>query len=106
MDVRGSRCHSANRSAIKVLGAKIVGKLDLSPVKVPFAITLSRCSISELMDLVGPQIPFLDLGGGYTGPILVDAIEVPTDSKLGPDISPRSGHVCIESNRRSKFVMP
>jgi len=61
---------------IKVLGAKIVGRLNLSGVKVPFAITLRRCSIPELMDLSDAEMPALDLAGSYTGPIHAAGIKV------------------------------
>ena len=70
---------------IRVLGAKIVGKLNLSGVKVPFAITLRRCSIPELMNLSSAEMPTLDLGGSYTGPIHAQGIGVANYLGLGPD---------------------
>src|SRR5215831_16830523 len=36
-------------SGVRLLGARIVGPVDLSHVKVPFAITLVRCSIPQPM---------------------------------------------------------
>jgi hypothetical protein len=68
---------------IRVLGAKIVGKLNLSGVKVPFRITLRRCSIPELMDLSEAEIPTLDLNGSYTGPIRAGDIDVAKSVRLG-----------------------
>jgi len=70
---------------IEVLGAKIVGKLNLSLGRVPFAITLGRCSIPEVMDLSGAEIPPLDLGGSYTGPIHALGLEVTNSLTLGTD---------------------
>ena len=42
-----------NRAGIKALGARIVGGLDLSYVRVPFALTIRRCSIAERIVLTG-----------------------------------------------------
>jgi hypothetical protein len=61
---------------IRVLGAKIVGSLDLSQVHVPFAITLRNCAIAEAMKLTSADIPALDLQGSYTGSIHAAAINV------------------------------
>lgn len=36
---------------IRVLGARVAGALDLSQVRVPFAITLRNCSIPATMEL-------------------------------------------------------
>ena len=54
---------------IRVLGAKIVGSLDLSQVHAPFGITLRNCAIPEAMELGSAEIPSLDLQGSYTGSI-------------------------------------
>ena len=61
---------------IRVLGAKIVGSLDLSQVRVPFAITLRNCAIPEAMELASAEIPSLDLQGSYTGSIHAASINV------------------------------
>ncbi|MGA9723649.1 MAG: hypothetical protein WBQ86_14415 [Candidatus Binatus sp.] len=61
---------------IRVLGAKIVGSLDLSQVRVPFAIVLRNCAIPEAMELASAEIPSLDLQGSYTGSIHAASINV------------------------------
>lgn len=61
---------------IRVLGAKIVGSLDLSQVRVPFAIALRNCAIPEAMELASAEIPSLDLQGSYTGSIHAASMNV------------------------------
>jgi len=61
---------------IRVLGARIAGPLDLSQVRVPFAITLRNCSIPATMELSSTEIPSLSLRGSSTGSIHGAAIEV------------------------------
>jgi hypothetical protein len=56
-------------NGVRVVGARIVGGLDLDHVRVPFAMTLERCSIPDAMSLVSSEFPSLDLSGSYTGPI-------------------------------------
>ena len=56
-------------NGVRVVGARIVGGLDLDYVRVPFAMTLERCSIPDAMSLVSSEFPSLDLSGSYTGPI-------------------------------------
>jgi hypothetical protein len=54
---------------VRVIGARIVGPLDLSDIHVPFAIALVQCSIPERMDLESTNIPFFDLAGSRIGEI-------------------------------------
>ena len=61
---------------IRVIGAKIVGSLDLSQVRVPFAIALRNCAIPLAMELASAEIPSLDLQGSYTGSIHAASINV------------------------------
>jgi len=61
---------------IWVFGAKIVGQLDLSHMKVPFIISLAHCRIVEDIDLGGLEIPELDLAGTRARAINVDQIRV------------------------------
>jgi hypothetical protein len=56
-------------NGVRVVGARIVGGLDFNHVRVPFAMTLERCSIPDAMSLVSAEFPSLDLSGSYTGPI-------------------------------------
>ena len=50
-----------NPRGIRLLGARVTGKLDLSHVKVPFSIAMIRCSIPERMNFESAEIPKLDL---------------------------------------------
>lgn len=52
---------------IQVLGARIIGTLNLSQVHVPFPITLRNCAIPEALELSSTVIPALSLQGSYTG---------------------------------------
>src|SRR5262249_43848333 len=61
---------------LRLLGAKIAGGLNLSTVRVPFAITLRNCSIPQVIDLTAITIGRLDLSGSYTGPIHAALINV------------------------------
>jgi len=63
-------------SGIRLLGARVVGSLDLSYVHVPFVIMMIRCSIPEQIRLQATEIPRLDLNGSYTGEIFGPDIRV------------------------------
>lgn len=67
---------------IRVLGAKIVGSLDLSQVRVPFTISLRNCAIPEAMELGSAEIPSLYLQGSYTGSIHAILLNVPRGLSL------------------------
>jgi len=54
---------------IRLLGARITGKLYLADLTVPFAFTLRNCLISERMTFEHASFPRLDLGGCFTGEI-------------------------------------
>jgi hypothetical protein len=70
-------------SGVRLLGARIVGPVDLSHVKVPFAITLVRCSIPQRMILESADIPYFDLSGSYTGSIYAPNLTVHGNLNLG-----------------------
>ena len=72
-------------SGIRVLGARVVGPLDLSYVRVPFAIMMIRCSFPEQIRLQATEIPRLDLSGSYTGQIFGPDIHVAGSLYLGWD---------------------
>jgi len=78
----GARIHP---SGIRVLGARVVGSLDLSYVRVPFAIMMIRCSIPEQIRLQATEIPRLDLNGSYTGEIFAPDIHVAGNLFFGWD---------------------
>jgi hypothetical protein len=77
MSVDPDAIRQIDPQGLRVLGAKIVGRLDLSQVRVPFAITLRNCAISEPMELGSSEIPALDLQGSYTGAIHAASLNVP-----------------------------
>ena len=54
---------------IRLLGARITGKLYLADVTVPLALTSRNCSISERITFEHASFPRLDLGGCYTGEV-------------------------------------
>jgi hypothetical protein len=67
---------------IRLLGARITGKLYLADVTVPFALTLRNCSIGERMTFEHASLPRLDLGGCYTREIDGRAAVVHSDLNL------------------------
>jgi hypothetical protein len=72
-------------SGIRVLGARVVGSLDLSYVHVPFGIMMIRCSILEQIRLQATEISRLDLSGSYTGEIFANDIRVDGSLAFGYD---------------------
>jgi len=48
---------------IRLLGARITGRLNLSRIHVPFPIVLRNCAIPERITLAAAHIPSLGLGG-------------------------------------------
>ena len=71
-----------NRAGIKILGARIVGGLDLSRVRVPFALTMLKCSFAERLVLVQTEIPHLNLDGSYATEINAEGLIVRGDLTL------------------------
>jgi hypothetical protein len=61
---------------IRLLGARITGKLNLAHVTVPFALTLRNCSLLERITFEDMALPELDLSGSYTGEIDAEGIVV------------------------------
>ena len=91
-------------TGIRVLGARIVGPINLSYMRVPFAIALLRCSIPERISMEQAQIPYLDLNGSHTGAIFAPSLEVAGDLDIGWDNHDygnfeASGQVWLESAR-------
>jgi hypothetical protein len=84
-----------NPQGLRLLGAKIVGGLNLSKLRVPFAITLRNCSILEVIDLRSTTINSLDLSGSYTGGIHARLINVADDLVLGNGFH-AAGQVILE----------
>jgi hypothetical protein len=93
---------------IRLLGARITGKLYLADVSVPFAVTLRNCSIGERMTFEHASLPRLDLAGCYTaeidgrasvihGDLILDSVHASgevwfNDSIIDGDVGARGGH--------------
>jgi hypothetical protein len=67
---------------IRVYAAKIVGKLDLSFVAVPFPLFLARCRLIEDADLTSVEIPALYLAGTWVRAIQADGAKIKGDLSL------------------------
>jgi hypothetical protein len=61
---------------IQLVGARIIGPLDLSFAIVPFALWLLRCRIADEITLRSASLPALYLNGSRTGPIGADGLSV------------------------------
>ena len=72
-----------NPAGIEILGARIVGRLDLSHVRVPFALTMRKCTIGERIGLVETDIPHIDLNGSYVSEIDAEGLIVHGDLNMG-----------------------
>jgi hypothetical protein len=70
---------------IRLLGARVTGKLDLSHIRVPFGIAMIRSSIPEQIDLDSAEIPKLDLAASSTGEIFAPNMVVLGDADIGWD---------------------
>jgi hypothetical protein len=67
---------------IRIMGARIVGSLDLSRVQVPFAIVMNNCSIPQRMWLASTDIPYFELDGSDVGEIDAPGMNVHSDLSL------------------------
>ena len=70
---------------IRLTGARIEGKLDLSHVRIPFGIALVRCSIPEILDLTSADVATLDLNGSRTNRINAEQLHVRGEADFGWD---------------------
>jgi hypothetical protein len=61
---------------IRVMGARIIGGLDLAHLHVPAPLELRNCSILEEISLDSAEIPGLSLNGSHTGAIYAQGIKV------------------------------
>ena len=68
---------------IRVIGARIVGGLDLSLVRVPIPLTLDNCVFAEVINLGGAEIPYLELDGSYVLEIHASGISVRNNLSMG-----------------------
>jgi hypothetical protein len=70
---------------IRLTGARINGKLDLSHVRMPFGIALVRCSLPEILDLTSTDVLTLDFNGSRTNRINAEQVHVRGDASFGWD---------------------
>jgi hypothetical protein len=85
-------------SGIAVLGARVVGGLNLSYIRVPFALVMRKCSIAERIILTGTEIPHLELNGSYVSEIDAKGLIVHGDLDLANGFH-ASGETRIETAR-------
>jgi hypothetical protein len=67
---------------IRVHGARIPGRLDLSSVRVPFPLLLRRCRLTEHANLTSAGLPALDLAGSRAQSVTAEGAVVNADLSL------------------------
>ena len=87
---------------LRVLGARIVGPVNLQQVRVPFAIALRSSSIQDAMNLREAEIPSLDLRGSYSRAIDAQSVTVPHAMDLGENFHAH-GVVNLDSSTLGAF---
>ena len=70
-------------AGIRVLGARIVGVLNLALVSVPIPLVLDNCVFVEPINLGGTEIPYLELDGSYTREIHASGLHVRNNLSMG-----------------------
>jgi hypothetical protein len=68
---------------IRVIGARIAGGLDLSLISVPIPIVLDRCIFTDVIDLTGAELPYLELDGSYVGEVHASGLVVRNNLRMG-----------------------
>jgi len=61
---------------IRVLGARIIGRLDLAHVHVSVPLVLRNCSIPEEISFDSAELPYLSLSGSHTAAVYAPGITV------------------------------
>jgi hypothetical protein len=87
-----------NRAGIKILGTRIVGGLNLSHVRVPFALEMRNCLIAQRIILTETEIPHLDLNGSFVSEIDAKGLIVHGDLDLANGFH-AAGETRIENAR-------
>jgi hypothetical protein len=83
---------------LRVLGARIVGGLNLTFVHVPFAMALERCSIGDPMRLEFVVAPTLDFEGSFTSAIRAGGMTIHGSVFMGGGFQ-ASDEVNLENSR-------
>jgi len=106
---------------IRVMGARIIGGLDLSLVSVPIPVALHNCRFTEVINLVGMEIPDLELDGSYAVEIHASGLKVRNNlsmgkgfhavgaifldhAKIGLDLDCGGGNLHYSKNPREPFL--
>ncbi len=85
-------------SGVQVLGARIIGGLNLARVRTQFSLALARCSIPERIVLEFAELPGLDLSGSYTAEIDGQGMHV-TGNVVFSEGYHASGEVVLDTAR-------
>ena len=72
-DAAGAR---VDPDRIHILGARIIGSLRLSRLRIPFGIKCVRCAIPDRIELASSEIPYLNLNGSYIGEVFAPDLSV------------------------------
>ena len=70
---------------IHILGARIIGSLRLSRLRIPFGIKCVRCAIPDRIELASSEIPYLNLNGSYVGEVFANDLSVHGDLSFASD---------------------
>jgi hypothetical protein len=70
------------RSGISILGARIVGDLNLNNTDIPFPLSFKSCRVQGKITLRMARIPELTLNGSWVGPIDAEYVDVKTNVLL------------------------
>ena len=68
---------------IRVLGARIVGPLDLALVTIPIPLVLDNCLIDEVVNLDGAEAAYLEFDGSYAREIHASGLSVRNNLSIG-----------------------
>src|SRR5215467_14432437 len=80
-------------TGVRVLGARIVGPINLAQLHVPFGLVLVRCSIPEELNLNSADLPSLNLNGSHTGRIDAQDLVVHGDLSMSAIEAAQPGSV-------------
>jgi hypothetical protein len=73
----------ADPKGIRVMGARIVGGIDLALVKVPIPLVFDNCVFTGMFDLDGAEIPYIELDGSYAREIHASGLNVRNNFSMG-----------------------
>ena len=68
---------------IRVIGARIVGALDLALVSVPIPLVLDNCLFTDAVNLDGAEVPYLEFDGSYAREIHASGLNVRNNFSMG-----------------------